>query len=221
MSTALGIATVTWLLKNLLDNGLAAVSAETGLGDLVVSAVPPDRITVGAEERPQLNLYLYRLTPNTGYRALSRPPNGAGGPDGAARLAYDLHYLITAYGDGPLQAEVLLGSAVQVLQATPALTREAIRATIAAASGDGHSALPAALARQTADDLAAALESVTISPHFLSMEDMLKIWSALQSKYRLSLTYQASVVLTDRTATAREPHIEKKPEAARAATTRR
>lgn len=220
MSGALGIATVTWLLKNLLDNGLAAVAAETGLGDLVVSSVPPDRVTVGADERPQLNLYLYRLTPNTGYRALTRHP---GDDPGASpnRLAFDLHYLLTAYGDGALQPETLLGSAVQVLQATPALTRETIRATLTAASNGGHTSLPPMLAQQSSDEMAGTIETITLSPHFLSMEDSLKIWSALQTRYRLSLTYQASVVLTDGGSRTPEPPVEKKPEAAHAAKSRR
>ena len=67
MSSALAIASMTVVLKNLLDNGLIQQSAVASMGDITVTALPPDRVPIGAEERAQLNLYLYRLTPNSGW----------------------------------------------------------------------------------------------------------------------------------------------------------
>src|SRR5438067_457520 len=104
MSSALAIAAVTAVLKNLLDNRLIEQGVAATLGDVTVSAQPPDRISVGADEKSQLNLFLYRLTPNTGWRKTdSRNGNGHG-----PSLALDLHYLLTAYGEQDLQAEILL-----------------------------------------------------------------------------------------------------------------
>ncbi len=63
MSSALAIASVTAVLKSLLDNRLVEQGAPASVGDVSVTALPPDRITTGADERSQLNLFLYRVTP--------------------------------------------------------------------------------------------------------------------------------------------------------------
>ncbi len=197
MSSALAIASVTAVLKNLLDNALIQQSATTSIGDVTVSALPPDRIPTGAEERAQLNLHLYRLTANSGWlhsnlfasqeeRQCSLP------------LALDLHYLLTAYGERDFQAEILLGYAIQSLYETPILTREAIRSALASTSTDSTrgAALPT-LTALSASTLADQLEQIKISPEFLSMEEMSKLWSSLQARSRLSVTYQVSVVLIE------------------------
>src|SRR5712692_11446223 len=103
MSSALALASVTALLKDLLENGLASggVTSKIG-GDTTVSALPPDRVASGADERAQLNVFLYLITPHA-----RLPTNSARGP--ARRLSLDLHYLLTAYGAQDLQTEILLG----------------------------------------------------------------------------------------------------------------
>src|SRR5437764_7400909 len=122
MSSALAIASMTYVLKNLLDNRLVQSGVTASVGEVTVTALPPDRITTGSDERSQINLFLYRVTPHTAWR---------GGPSRTEEsgtrtppLALDLHYLITAYGERDFQAEILLGSAMQLLLETPALTRE-------------------------------------------------------------------------------------------------
>ena len=69
MSTALALASVTALLKDLLENGLASagVTAKIG-GDATVSALPPDRVGSGADEKAQLNVFLYHVTPHSKMR---------------------------------------------------------------------------------------------------------------------------------------------------------
>ncbi len=197
MSNALAIASVTAVLKNLLDNALIQQSATTSMGDVTVSALPPDRIPTGAEERAQLNLHLYRLTPNSGWLRsnlfASQEERQRSLP-----LALDLHYLLTAYGERDFQAEVLLGYAIQCLYETPLLTREAIRSALASTStGSTRGAAFPALTALSASNLADQLEQIKISPEFLSMEEMSKLWSSLQARSRLSVTYQVSVVLIE------------------------
>jgi hypothetical protein len=200
MAGALAIASVTHVLTRLLDHRLIEQGVASSLGDVVVSALPPDRIAVGGEERAQLNLFLYQLTPNTGYRA--RDASSQAGADPAERpLALDLHYLMTAYGERDFQAEMLIGYALQCLHDTPVMTPEVIR-TLLGAGGAVGAALPPALAALSAAEVASQVEQIRISPHAMSMEDTLKLWSALQARYRLSLTYQASVVLLEGTRVA-------------------
>jgi hypothetical protein len=79
-------------------------------------------------------------------------------------LALDLRYLLTAYGSGPLHAEILLGQAMFVLHEMPVLTRDAIRAV---------SATPVALlAGLTISELADQIEQIKIVPQVMSVEEI-------------------------------------------------
>jgi hypothetical protein len=52
-----------------------------------------------------------------------------------------------------------------------------------------------ALAALAESDLADQVEHLKIEPTFLNAEEMSKLWSALQAKYRPSATYKVSAVL--------------------------
>lgn len=198
MSSALAIAAVTAVLKDLLDNRLVQQGIESSIGDVVVTALPPDRIAVGPDERAQVNLFLYRVTPHTGWR--NYLSNGANGdePEPAPPLALDLHYLITAYGQQDFQAEILLGYAMQLLHETSVITPEVIRSTLhhatMAAAGGVVAPAQATLAGSTIAD---QVEQLTIVAEFMSAEESSKIWSALQARYRPSASYKISTVLIE------------------------
>ncbi|NJL42069.1 MAG: DUF4255 domain-containing protein [Leptolyngbyaceae cyanobacterium SM1_4_3] len=64
MSNTLAIAAVTAMLKDILENRLANHAVAISIGDLLVTALPPDRISVGSDERPQLNVFLYQVSQN-------------------------------------------------------------------------------------------------------------------------------------------------------------
>jgi len=194
MSSALAIVSVTAVLKNLLDNALIRQSATSNTGDVTVTALPPDRIALGAEERSRLNLYLYRLTPNSGRRRTSHF-NAQEKQQTSPPLALDLHYLLTAYGERDFQAEIVMGYATQCLHETSILTRDIIRSALASLTkGDASSTGLSALAAST---LAEQVEEITITPEFLSMEELSKLWSSLQAHSRLCMTYLVSVVLIE------------------------
>ena len=193
MSSPLSIASVTSVIKSTLENALVMHGATAVVGELAVTALPPDRISTGADERSQLNIYLYRITPNTAWRAI--PASGPSGNGNGARpipLSLDLHYLLTAYGERDYHAETLLGSAMELLHETPVLTRETIAPTLAALAERGGSGDAGA---SVFADVIESIDRITLSPEFLSMEDLTKLWSALQARYRLSATYQASVLM--------------------------
>lgn len=181
MSAHLTIASVTAVLKNLLENTVVSrgVSSAVG-GDIVVSAVPPDKINLG-EEKPQLNLFLYQITPASGLRSPG--------------LSLELYYLITAYGAQDFQAEILLGHAVQTLAEHQHLTGETIQKTLAALGGgkSTRSAQPT-LTALAASNLGASVAALEVRPQFLDADTLGKLWSALQAKYRPSVTYRISGV---------------------------
>lgn len=188
MSSPLSIASVTSVIKSVLENGLIMHGATAVVGELAVTALPPDRIPTGADERSQLNIYLYRITPNTAWRSIPAAASAHGGAH-SVPLSLDLHYLLTAYGERDYHAETLLGSAMELLHETPIITRETITPTLAALAergGSGTSVFATVIE---------SIDRITLSPEFLSMEDLTKLWSALQARYRLSATYQASVLM--------------------------
>lgn len=189
MSSALGLAAVTAILKDLLENALIQRAVATDIGDVAVTTLSPDRVTSGADERPQLNLYLYRLSPDSGWQR-GRAGGSASQQDTA--LAINLHYLLSAYGERGFQAETLMGAALQCLQQSSLITGERIRDTLNALTsskaGRGHTTLAPAAAQ-------VPLEEMRIVPEFLSLEDLSRLWSSLQARARVSMTYRVSLVL--------------------------
>jgi hypothetical protein len=198
MSNALAIAAVTAVLKDLLDNGIINRAVSNVGGNVTVSTGPPDRVPVGANEKNQLNLFLYQVMPNAGWRNVGLPSrNGAGDPLTNPPLALDLHYLLSAYGERDLHAEILLGYAMQILHETSVLSRASIRTALVSPSPVTGGILPQALRALSAADLAEQVEQIKITPQSLSTEDLSKLWSAFQARYRPSAAYQVSVVLIE------------------------
>ena len=198
MSNALAIASVTKVLQDLLHNGLVD-SDVTGMvgGNVTVSALPPDRIlgNNGAAEATQLNLFLHQVTPNSGWRNSDLPTrDGRGDRIANPLLALDLHYLLSAYGAEELHSEILIGHAMQLLHEHPVLDRDLIRDTLAGGGG----MLPPVAQALTASDLADQIELIKITPDSMSVDDLSKLWTALQSHYRTTAAYAATVVLIDR-----------------------
>ena len=199
MSTELSIAAVTAVLKNLLGNGLVASASSTGIGDVNITALPPDRLTTGNDERSQLNIFMYRVAP---FSAISDRPSFARRdlaskhPASPPPLVVELSYLLTACGAEEFHSEILLGAAMRLLHQTPILTPEKIRAAL-----DGFSPkkskvqAPPVKVALSASQLAEQLQQIKITPQFLSFEDMSKLWSALQARYRPSVCYQVSAVV--------------------------
>ena len=211
MSNALSIVAVTAVLKDLLENGLVSDSMTASDGDVRVTAIPPDLIKVGTDERAQLNLFLYQVTQNRNVdwisqefrmrqssnssimNSMNKSPGFVNRP-----LALDLHYLLTAYGAKDFQAELLLGYAMQLLHKTTVISSELIENTLkTAATSNTASLIYQALGAVSVSALVQQLGQIKLSPEFLNMEDSSKIWSALQTHYRPSVSYQASMVLIE------------------------
>lgn len=200
MSNALAIAGVSAVLVDLLNNGLIDHEVSTAVGVPVeVSALQPDRIDLGEEEKPQLNLFLYQATSNAGWSNVGLPFRDSQGPRLTNQpLALDLHYLLTAYGKRDFDAEILLGYAMQLLHETPALSRAAIRTALGPGTGGlpvDVSLLPVGLL--AASDLADQVEQIKISPQNMSTEELSKLWTALGAHYRPTAAYLVSVVLIE------------------------
>ena len=192
MSNALAIAGVTAVLRDLLNNGFVDGDISGILSSNVeVSALPPDRIlSNGGLDQPQLNIYMYLATPNTGWRNECLPSRNATGQSiSNPPLALDLHYLLTAYGVADLDAEILLGYAMHLLHESPVLERSDIESAL--------DQLVAPLDDLSESGLADQMEKIKFTPEYLNTEEMSKLWTAVQSNYRPTAAYQASVVLIE------------------------
>lgn len=201
MSSAMAMATVTLVLKQLLVNHLTAQNANTLVGgSFKVSALTPDLLSgsgTGSGESPGLNVFLYQVRPNLGWRNVGLPSRDDRG-DRLTNppLALDLYYLLSALGTNDLEAEVMLGMGMQLLHETPLLTRQAIRNVLATSAnnlGISQGLLQALVASEVVDQI----EPVKICQHFLEFEEMSQIWTAAQTAYRSSTAYHVSLVLIE------------------------
>lgn len=195
MSNALAIAAVTATLKDLLNEGLLNHDLSS-IGSFSVSAQPPDRIATGDTEPNQINVFLYQMTPNLGWRNVGLPArDGSGQRVTNPPLALDLHYLISAYGGKDMNAEVLLGYAMQLLHEHPVITREQLRTVLGAPAPVDGTLVPGRFGTLSAEDLADQAELIKITPTYPSADELTKLWTAMQARYRPSMTYLVSVVL--------------------------
>jgi uncharacterized protein DUF4255 len=159
--------------------------------------LPPDRVVIGENEVPQLNLFMYHADLNQGWRNATLPErNATGALLAAPTLALDLHYMLSAYGPHELDAEILLGWAMQLLHEQPVLTRDIVQSSLTAArAATGATSEAQATGLST---LADQMELVKLTPQALSAEDINRLWTAFQAHYRATASYLASVVLIRR-----------------------
>lgn len=207
MSSALAIASLTYVLKDLLNNGLIDSDITSVSGKTVkVTALAPDRIDVSpGNTESQLNLYMYQATTNQGWQNARLPSFDSGGTRVSnPPLALNLHYMLTAYGDDELYSQILLGYGMQLLHENPVLPREAIRRSLSS-SDDKVVGLPVNLQFLSRSELAEQVEQIKITPQPMSTEEMSKLWTAFSAKYRPSAGYAVSVVLIERKKPERAP----------------
>lgn len=196
MSNYLAIATVTATLRRRL-----AATLPGDVPSAQATAVRPDQSAAGLP-KTGVNIYLYQVSPNGAWRNADLPTRDQrGNVTQRPRIALDLHYLLTFYGDErDLEAQRVLGSVSRTLHAHPYLTRQAIRATIL----DPEFDYLGETADTPASDLADEIELVKFTPVPFSLEELSKLWSVLlQTTYALSMAYLGTVVLIEAEETPR------------------
>ena len=198
MSNGLAIAAITAVFKNLLEDGLVQNAALSSMGNVLVTTLPPDQVSVGVDGQPQLNLFLYQVSQNRNAdigksdRAYHQTNLAA---DASAPLAIDLHYVLTAYGNKDFQTEILLGYAMHLVHQTPVLDNDKIRSALNhVATINRFGLLAQAIESASIDALTEQLERVRIAPNLLDAEQMSKLWSLFKGSYRPSIAYDVSIV---------------------------
>ena len=205
MSSSLAVGCVTAVLRRVLEESVKLHDLKTVMnGTVEISTLPPDKLDVSKGDPDRINLFLLQVSENAAWRNADFPSrNGNGGRLSNPKLALDLFYLVTAYGAAEFHAEMLLGHAMFVFHETPVLTRQSIRDSLAslpagAAKNKMNTALRDALLEEQ-------IEQIKIVPRVLSVEEISKIWGALQSQYRTTAAYQVSVVLIEAQQPVRTP----------------
>ena len=192
MSNAIAIAAVTTTLQAILTNGIQG-DHNFDLGDTQVTTLPLDKARTGTKN--QLNLFLYQTLPNAAWRNRDMPRQVQPGETGMPPLPLNLYYLLTAFGRAddvaqPFSHQVL-GKAMSVLHDHSVLTAADIQAATAATIPN--------------EDLDLQVEHVRVTLQPLSLEEISKMWTGFATQYRLSVAYEASVVLIESTQAARTP----------------
>lgn len=173
MSDAHVIATVTAALRTLIHDDLDARGLVAALGPIAVSALPPDRVLVeGGGGVSRLDLVLYRVMPDSTPR--SAAPVRGGAPHEPPPLALELGYLLAARGVHELDAELLLGCALQFVHETPVLTHEMMHGALRPDGGQPP-ALPL-LAPRPGD---APIEPLRLVHEALTLEELTGLWTAM------------------------------------------
>jgi hypothetical protein len=182
MSNHAAIAAVTATLTNMLQK---AVDVDDTVAGARVTARPPDRARHGAPAISQINLFLYRTAIDAAWRNHPLPP-ARPGESAQPPLPLILSYLVTAYGenDDEILSHRLLGLAMGVLNDHPVLSRADIRHALKPALGSA---------------LEDQVERVRITPDARPQDEISRMWATFGTGYRLSVIYDAAVVLIEST----------------------
>ena len=181
MSNYLTIAVITAAIQELVQAAVQVVPGAT------VRVGPPSAATPGEKE---VDIYLYRISPNAELRNDDLPQRTAGGLlTGKPTAAIRLHYLIAFAGEDHLATEIMLGRVVSILHALPVLTGEVLGGI--ASAGGSRPLLQGS-------DLPAQDERVKLTPEYLSLDEISKLWTVFfQLAHRPSLQYVVTPVLID------------------------
>lgn len=122
-----------------------------------------------------LSVYLYRITEDPYMK--NRPPvEGNGGKLRKPPMALDLNYLITPLLKAPRDQQIVLGKIMQILYDRPTLEGPELTGTLAT-SGD----------------------VVRVIFNTVPLQEVSWIWQALETPYRLSVSYTLRVTMLDST----------------------
>ena len=152
-----------------------------------VTTLPPDDDRV--DDNDGVNLFLYRVSEDPFHKNMNWPGDRSNQGVRRPALCLNLYYLLTGYAkksNGTAQDDVtahqLLGNAMAVLHDHPVLN-------------DIHDAdFDADLNTQFQQELRDSFEKIKVTLLPNSMEEFSKIWTGLNKAYRLSVTYEVSLV---------------------------
>ena len=161
---------------SLLSVLFSELNADSQIGGLIDSE---DRISLESpadlenNNSVRLSMYLYRILENP-YMKNSFPVEGTGGKLRKPPLTLDLYYLLTPLFGTPREQMIVLGKTMQVLYDRPILE-----------GGD------------LSGSLGTTSEAIRLVLNPVSLEELTRVWQALEIPYRLSVCYLSRVIILD------------------------
>ena len=198
MSNYLAISAVSSVLKSILENGFKEDFVDTNL-KLEITLKAPHAIPT-EPDIAGLNIFLYQVSLNSGYANYDLPRRDLRGRlISKPIVGLDLHYILTPFSgkndpgkNDEILIQQILGSTVRIMHENPILTEKSIN--------DAFKSIRFLdpTNKILNSDIAKQVEKIRIIYKPLSLEEITKIWSShVQTNYRLSVTYLASVVLIE------------------------
>jgi len=179
----LSLAAVTSTLQTIMQRVVP-----TDISDCQVRAIRPEKASEGAVQAPSINLYLYQVNPNPNRSNEDLATRSNGKLVRTPRVALDLYYMVSFYGDETeLVPQRLLGSVVSYLHANPYLDRRSVERTLR-----GRAFLKDS-------DLIDSLQEMNLTLMTMNLEEFSRVWSGFfpHVPYTLSLIYKVSVVMIE------------------------
>jgi hypothetical protein len=121
----------------------------------------------------RMSMYLYRILENP-YMKNRFPVEGTGGKQRKAPLTLDLYYLLTPMVGTPREQQIVLGKTMQILYDRAILEGPDLSGALG----------------MSGDEVRLVLNPV-------SLEELTRVWQALEIPYRLSVCYIARVMIVD------------------------
>lgn len=169
MSSALALNVISGALRHLLYRGLAAqepTRSLVGPNEQVVTFSNPKQ--AAGDPSIRLSLWLYEITENEFMKNAAPVRGDSDDRSAPTTLALNLYYLLTPFSQTSESDLLLLGKSLQVMYDNAV-----------------------AYVRSVEDDVAEELRIILCR---LSLDEITRIWEALQEPYRLSVCYQVRVV---------------------------
>jgi len=176
------LASISETLRQFLHDGMVADVGPGGLasffsgGAMQTTVFTPQEMT--RQQLQGLSVWLYRVVRDESRN--NDPPRlrpRAGGQVEVLPppLPLRLHYLMTPLSDdSPDTEQRILGRVLQLLHSTPELTGAALRG-----------------------DLAGSDASLTARLEALSLDEISRVWEAMEGSFQLSVSYEVSLALID------------------------
>jgi hypothetical protein len=170
--------TLRSFLQTGMQTGPSALAAFFSGANTFVSLATPEEMVAAGEQG--LSVWLYRVVRDES--RLNDPPRIRPLPTGQVEvvpppLPLRLHYLLTALANGnPDTEQRILGLAMQLFHSQPVLSGSLLRSELAGTEAQVHVRLEA-----------------------LALEEIARVWEALEGSYQLCVSYEVSLANIDAT----------------------
>jgi hypothetical protein len=172
------LASISETLRHYLEQGMLADVSPGGLaaffssGTMSVTLRTPQEMSTLLDQG--LSVWLYRVVRDEGRlndAPIIRPLPGGRVEIVPPPLPLRLHYLITPMSDdSPDTEQRILGRVLQLLHSMPIFSGATLRGDLAGTDGEVHTRLEA-----------------------LSLDEIARVWEALEGSYQLSVSYEVSL----------------------------